>query len=132
MSREETPARVPGKPGRQAGKDLWENYGAARGVWTEPMLMALEKGVKGNRWFSLIDKVASERTLGKGWEKVRSNAGSCGVDGITVRHFAKDSEARLLAVKERLQSGTYQPKPIRRVHIPKGRWQDPADWDRGV
>jgi hypothetical protein len=48
MSREETPARVPGEdPGRQAGDDLWENYGAARGVWSKPMLMALEKGVKG-------------------------------------------------------------------------------------
>ena len=26
-------------------------------VWTERMLMALEKGVKGGKWFSLIDKV---------------------------------------------------------------------------
>ena len=57
MSREETPALVPDSPGRPAGKDLWENYGAERGVWTEPMLMALEKGVRGNKWFSLIDKV---------------------------------------------------------------------------
>lgn len=83
------------------------------------MLIALEKGVKGNKWFSLIDKVASDRTLGMAWEKLKSNAGSCGVDGATVGFFAKDSEARLLAVKERIQEGTCQPKPIRRVHIPK-------------
>ena len=62
-------------------------YGAERGVWTENMLIALERGIKGNKWFSLIDKVVSERTLGIAWTKVQSNAGACGVDGITVRHF---------------------------------------------
>ena len=119
MSREETPAPVPGGPGRQAGKDLWENYGAARGVWTEPMLMALERGMKGNRWFSLIDKVVSERTLGIAWEKVESNAGACGVDNTTVRHFAKDSQRRLLTVREQIREGRYHPRPVRRVHIEK-------------
>ena len=88
MSREKTPAPVPGEPGKQAGKDLWEIYGAARGVWSKPMLMALKRGVKGNKWFSLIDKVVSERTLGIAWTKVESNAGACGVDNTTVRHFA--------------------------------------------
>jgi RNA-directed DNA polymerase len=120
MSREETPAPVPGESrGKQAGEDPWEKHGAERGVWTKPMLMALEKGVKGNKWFSLIDKVASERTLGIAWEKVQSNAGACGVDGTTVRHFAKDSQKRLLAVKEQIREGRYQPRPVRRVHIPK-------------
>ena len=94
-------------------------YGAERGVWTENMLIALERGIKGNKWFSLIDKVVSERTLGIAWTKVQSNAGACGVDGITVRHFSKDSQSRLLAVNEHLREGRYQPKPIRRVYIPK-------------
>ncbi|MCB1097108.1 MAG: hypothetical protein KDN22_16160 [Verrucomicrobiae bacterium] len=51
------------------------------------MLIALERGIEGNKWFSLIDKVASERTLGIAWEKARSNAGSCDVDGISVAFF---------------------------------------------
>jgi len=72
-----------------------------------------------NKWFSLIDKVSSDRTLAIGWKKVKSNAGSCGVDGITVGTFAKDSEKRLLAVKEHIKQGTYQAKPIKRVYIPK-------------
>jgi hypothetical protein len=37
------------KPG---GKVLWQSYGAERLVWSEKMLAALEKGVKGNKWFS--------------------------------------------------------------------------------
>jgi RNA-directed DNA polymerase len=96
-----------------------QRHGAERGVWTDTMLIALEKGIKGNKWFSLIDKVVSERTLGMAWQKVRTNAGACGVDGITVRRFSKDSPKRLLAVKEQLREGRYQPKPIRRVYIPK-------------
>ena len=50
---------------------------------------------------------------------MQTNAGACGVDCITVRHFSKDSQNRLLAVNEQLREGRYQPKPIRRVHIPK-------------
>jgi RNA-directed DNA polymerase len=83
------------------------------------MLLALETGVKGKVWFSLIDKVFADRTLQLAWEKVQFNAGACGVDGITVGHFAKDSQSRLLAVKEHLRAGTYQPKPVKRVMIPK-------------
>lgn len=92
---------------------------AERGVWSEPMLEALERGIKGNKWFSLIDKVSRDRTLQLAWEKVLSNAGACGVDGITVDCFGKDSQNRLLVVKEHLNSGIYQPKPVKRVWIAK-------------
>jgi RNA-directed DNA polymerase len=57
------------------------------------MLMALERGVKGNQWFSLIDKVFRDRTLELAWAKVHANAGACGVDGITVERFRKDPES---------------------------------------
>ena len=83
------------------------------------MLVALERGLKGNKWFSLIDKVSTERTLQLAWEKVRRNAGACGVDGITIGRFEQDSQSRLLAVNEHLRKGTYQPKPVKRVWIDK-------------
>ena len=72
-----------------------------------------------NVWFSLIDKVNADWTLALAWEKVKSNAWACGVDGITIGHFDKDSRNRLLAVNEHLKGGTYQPKPVKRVMIPK-------------
>lgn len=118
MNREEPSARVPAGD-KQAEEDLWERHKAERGVWTEPMLAALERGLKGNKWFSLIDKVGSERTLELAWGKVKSNAGACGVDGITIERFAKDSQSRLLAVKEQLKRGDYQAKPVKRVWIEK-------------
>ena len=119
MNREEEASAPVPAGDKQAEEDLWQRYGAERGVWTGPMLAALGKGLKGNKWFSLIDKVASERTLGLAWAKVQSNAGACGVDGITVERFGKDSQSRLLAVKEHLKKGSYQPKPVKRVWIPK-------------
>ena len=118
MKREEPSAAVPERD-KQAEEDLWQRHKAERGVWTEPMLVALERGLKGNKWFSLIDKVSTERTLQLAWEKVRSNAGACGVDGITIGHFEQNSQSRLLAVNEHLRKGTYQPKPVKRVWIDK-------------
>jgi RNA-directed DNA polymerase len=105
--------------GKQVEEDLWQRHKAERGVWTKPMLVALERGLKGNKWFSLIDKISTERTLQLAWEKVRENAGSCGVDGITIGRFEQNSQSRLLAVKEHLSKGTYQPKPVKRVWIEK-------------
>jgi hypothetical protein len=67
MTRETQSAPVPARD-KQAEEDLWQRYGAERGVWTESMLIALDRGKEGNKWFSLIDKVRSERTLGMAWE----------------------------------------------------------------
>ena len=38
-------------------------------VWTERMLAALVNGVKGGKWYSLIDKVYNPRTLKAAWKK---------------------------------------------------------------
>jgi len=118
-SSEAKPALVPAQPDKQAGESLWRVHKAERGVWSEKMLRTLVRGVKGGKWFSLIDKVYADRTLSLAWAKVRSNAGACGVDGITIARFKKDSQERLLAVKEHLKDGSYQPKPVKRVRIPK-------------
>jgi RNA-directed DNA polymerase len=88
-------------------------------VWTERMLATLEAGVEGGRWFSLMDKVYSERTLGVAWERVKRNGGSAGVDRQSVEGFSARAEQRLGEVRELLRSGRYRPEPVRRVWIPK-------------
>jgi RNA-directed DNA polymerase len=115
---ESEPSSVP-KADKQGGEDLWQHHKAQRGVWSEGMLVALDKGVKGNKWFSLIDKVYAGRTLQLAWEKVLSNAGSCGIDGTTVDLFKKDSQERLLALNEQLKAGHFQPVPVKRTWIEK-------------
>ena len=56
-------------------------------VWTERMLTALEQGVKGGKWFSLIDKVHPVRTLRAAFSQVAANKGAAGVDHVTVEIF---------------------------------------------
>jgi RNA-directed DNA polymerase len=84
------------------------------------MLAALENGVKGGKWFSLIDKVYGRQTLRAAWGKVKDNAGAAGVDGQSVKQFAARAEIYLAELEQALKSGEYRPKPIRRVEIPKG------------
>ena len=88
-------------------------------VWTDRMLTALEQGVKGGVWFSLMDKVTSMGALAGAWERVRANRGSGGVDHETVQQFSQQAEARLTRLSERLKSGAYDPLPVRRTYIPK-------------
>lgn len=83
------------------------------------MLTALEQGVQGGVWFSLMDKVESPRGLAAAWRRVQANRGSGGVDGQTVDQFARQSETRLAELSHSLKSGTYRPLPVRRVYIPK-------------
>lgn len=48
-------ASVPNRD-KQAEEGVWQRCGTERGVWSEPMLIAIEGGVKGNKWFSCSDK----------------------------------------------------------------------------
>ena len=89
-------------------------------VWNERMLAALENGVKGGKWFSLIDKVYRSETLQAAWKKVEANGGAAGVDGQSVQRFAARAEMYLEELSTALKNGTYKPQPIRRVEIPKG------------
>ena len=116
--REATPPTVPARD-KQGGEVAGRPAGAEPGVWTERMLTALTGGMKGNRRFSLIDKVYADRTLELAWAKVRSNAGGSGVDGITIERFAKGCPRGLLDLKEQLRTASYQPRPVKRVWIPK-------------
>ena len=53
-------------------------------VWTPPMLDALRKGVKGGKWFSLMDKVYSEKNLRGSFDAVARNKGAAGSDHQTI------------------------------------------------
>jgi RNA-directed DNA polymerase len=83
------------------------------------MLTALEQGVKGGIWFSLIDKVYSSANLYASYAKVAANGGAAGVDHVTVEDFTRQLNRNLEKLAAQLQSGTYRPQAVRRVNIPK-------------
>jgi len=89
-------------------------------IWTERMLSALGNGVKGGKWFSLMDKVFAPKTLAAAWTKVRANKGAAGVDGQSIERFAAKAEDYLAELSAALREGSYHPQAVKRVDIPKG------------
>jgi RNA-directed DNA polymerase len=83
------------------------------------MLRALEDGVKGGVWFSLIDKVWSPANLASAWSKAARNGGAAGIDHVTVAMFEEHREANLRELSQQLRAGEYRPQAVRRRYIPK-------------
>jgi RNA-directed DNA polymerase len=90
-----------------------------RSVWTDRMLMALEQGVKGGRWYSLMDKVWSEANLLSSWMAVAQNDGAAGVDRQSIAGFRSHSGRELERLSQELRSDRYERQPARRVWIDK-------------
>lgn len=115
---EAEPASVPERA-KRAGEteDRWSWVEPS--VWTERMLAALETGVKGGKWYSLIDKVSSLSNLRSAFVQVKRNRGSAGVDRVTIRMFEASLEENLDRLSRSLREGSYRPQAIRRVWIDK-------------
>lgn len=118
---EGTPPTVSRGGGAKQGGEVRARWAWAEpAVWTERMLAALERGVKGGVWFSLMDKVWSRENLRAAWRKVKANGGAAGVDRVTVERFAAREEEEIARLHDQMKSGAYAPQPVRRVWIPKG------------
>ena len=134
---ERKPARV-SERAKQVGETGSKWSWVERTVWTERMLEALERGVKGDVWFSLIDKVCRVETLHAAWRAVKANGGSAGSDHQSITEFEDKLEEELRRLEEQLRTRTYSPRPVRRVYIDKPGSKDkrplgiPAVRDRVV
>ncbi len=68
---------------------------------------------------AVFEQAVSLAGLGKGWERVRDNAGSAGGDGITIEVFARNAAERIAALSGALRDGSYRPGPLRLALIDK-------------
>jgi RNA-directed DNA polymerase len=102
---------------REASPKDWD--WVERNVWTERMLEALAKGVKGGVWFSLIDKLQRPSTLTAAWMAVKRNGGGAGSDHQSIEDFEKGLAEEIARLSEALRAGNYRPRPIRRAYIDK-------------
>src|SRR5881227_216035 len=95
--------------------------GAARGVAGEETesLMATSGPESPARTNRLMEEVCERENLKEALRQVKSNKGSAGVDGITVNQLTDYLKQHWPVIREQLLSGTYEPKPVRRVEIPK-------------
>jgi len=92
---------------REAGREGTEASGAMHGT---------ENPVSTNR---LMEEVCERENLKAALRRVKANQGSPGVDGMTVIGIKDYLKQHWPAIREQLLSGTYEPKPVRRVEIPK-------------
>src|SRR6202049_4738671 len=67
----------------------------------------------------LMEEVCERENLKKALRRVKANKGSAGVDGMTVGEITGYLKQHWPAIREQLLNGTYEPKPVRRVEIPK-------------
>ena len=113
------PEAVPEEASRTGEAEALARSYAEPSVWTERMLTALVEGVKGGKWYSLMDKVHGERTLRAAFARVKANDGASGVDHVTVAMFESELDDNLRRLAEALRTDAYRPQAIRRVYIPK-------------
>jgi len=120
MEQENPGSAVKAKQGRDATNGETRRLRwAEASIWTDRMVSALGNGVKGGKWFSLIDKVIRPTTLEAAWQRVARNKGAAGVDGQSVERLAHQSARYLLELHAELKAGIYRPSPVKRVEIPK-------------
>ena len=95
--------------------------GAARGVAGEETESSVAtSGPKSPaKTQRLMEEVCERENLKEALRRVKANKGSAGVDGMTVGRIADYLKQHWPAIRKQLLSGTYEPKPVRRVEIPK-------------
>jgi RNA-directed DNA polymerase len=90
----------------------------ARGEETEP-LQAVHGPESPAGTNQLMEEVCERENLREALRRVKANKGSGGVDGMTVDQLPDYLKQHWPAIREQLWNGTYEPKPVRRVEIPK-------------
>jgi RNA-directed DNA polymerase len=67
----------------------------------------------------LMEEICDRENLKEALRRVKANKGSPGIDGITVNQLDDYLIQHWPSIREQLLSGTYKPKPVKRVEIPK-------------
>jgi RNA-directed DNA polymerase len=67
----------------------------------------------------LIEAMVEPHNMRRALKRVRSNKGSPGIDGMTVKELDEHLKAHWSEIRKSLLEGKYQPQPIKRVEIPK-------------
>jgi RNA-directed DNA polymerase len=97
----------PAGEAREAGREETESLSAMH----EP-----ESPASTNRW---MEEICERENLKQALQQVKANKGSAGVDGMMVGGITDYLKQHWPAIRAQLLNGTYEPKPVRRVEIPK-------------
>ena len=112
--------------------DQWQNVQGELDFSSSPAGEAREVGREGTESLSavhepespastnlLMEEICERGNLKQALQQVKANKGSAGVDGMTVGGITDYLKQHWPMIREQLLNGTYEPKPVRRVEIPK-------------
>ena len=68
---------------------------------------------------NLLKRIQSRENMRQAWKQVKANKGVAGVDGITIEEFPQYALEHWAEIRRTILDGTYVPKPVLRVEIPK-------------
>jgi len=68
---------------------------------------------------TLLESIVTKRNLFEAYKRVKKKKGSHGIDGMSVDELLPYLKTHATEITESLLDGTYKPKPVRRVEIPK-------------
>jgi RNA-directed DNA polymerase len=92
--------------------DALKNPTGGDDVWRADIKPALD---------NLMERILERNNVQKAWERVKSNRGAAGIDGMTIGDFLEYAKVHWAEIRASLMDGTYQPQPVRQVVIPKPR-----------
>ncbi|MFT4668078.1 MAG: RNA-directed DNA polymerase [Gammaproteobacteria bacterium] len=117
--RSNTDAIVDGGFNRSSNED--PVMGLEQRVGIIQLELPLTTSVKGRRTKGVSAKgiPVTRSMVWQAYKKVRKNKGSGGVDGKSLKTYQQDQEDNLYKLWNRLTSGSYFPKAVKQVSIPK-------------
>lgn len=112
-------------PMRKAQRQMPANAGREAVGQGEAMLDAFSdeafcpRHATGGTGSALLQSALTTENLRRAFKRVRANKGAAGVDGLDINQTSRLLTTEWPHIREQLLSGTYRPKPVRRVTIPK-------------
>lgn len=85
----------------------------------DPRVEASPARDEGNPSAGLWEQIWDRQNLLTAMKRVKRNAGAAGIDGMPVSELQPYLKEHWLEIRAELESGTYRPRPVRRVEIPK-------------
>lgn len=70
-------------------------------------------------YIATIEGVLSDHNIQKALKAVKSNKGAPGIDGVTTKEIDQEMCKNWEKIKQEIVKGSYRPKPVKRVEIPK-------------
>ena len=87
-----------------------------RSTNTDEGVKAMNEPLK-HKLFSVYGQLLNKKILLEAWKRVKSNHGSGGIDGETIKSFEEHLDENIEELLESLKDRTYKCKPVRRVYI---------------